>query len=38
MSALKALSNGLQDDILLLNFLQQKGHVALNVVFESEDL
>eukprot|EP00347_Sterkiella_histriomuscorum_P009187 403342191 len=38
ITALKALSNALQDNMLFLSFLQQKGHVALSEVFEDEDL
>ena len=38
VTALKALSNALQDNIFFLSFLQQKGHMALAEVFEDEDL
>lgn len=36
--ALKALSNALQENLLFLSFLQQKGHVALNQIFEIDNL
>ncbi|CDW90119.1 UNKNOWN [Stylonychia lemnae] len=36
--SLRALSNSMQDNVLFIQFLQQKGHIALADVFEDEDL